>query len=446
MNPTVRFLPVFLVYLLGTSAASFGQPGMERTGGTSAAREAQRIQPWTENPRYWQYGGQPVLLLGGSKNDNLFQIPDLEEHLDEIVRAGGNYIRNSMSDRRDKGFEVYPFRQLPDGKYDLNAWNEEYWARFERMLRLTAERGIIVQIELWDRHDYTNTDASGGYSSTYRWNSHPYNPANNVNYDAAQSGLSETSSAGLFSPANAIVLSYQKAFIDKVLSSTLQYDHVLYCISNETDGAEAWSTYWAEHLRGAAVKAGKEICITEMWNQWDLDHLQHRRTLDHLHGRYNYVEVSQGTWRRDQTHWDRLQWVRNFVSSNPVPIHITKLYGVDGMPSYNHTTADAVANWWRHVIGGAASTRFHRPPHGLGLSEREPNEAYLAAVSGRAYALYFPDGGSVGLDLRKHPGRYTLRWIDIATGEWAGTKDVDGGGVVTIAAPKNGHWLAAIVR
>ena len=29
--------------------------------------------------------------------------------------------------------------------------------------------------------------------------------------------------------------------------------------------------------------------------------------------------------------------------------------------------------------------------------------------------------------MRKHPGRYTLRWIDIATGEWAVTNDVAGG-------------------
>jgi hypothetical protein len=475
MSPTVRFLPAFLVCLLGTSAASFGQPGVERTGETPEARDAQRIQPWAENPRYWQYRGQPVLLLGGSKDDNLFQIPDLEEHLDEIIRAGGNYIRNTMSDRQDKGFEVYPFQQLPDGRYDLDQWNEEYWQRFETMLRGTAKRDIIVQIEVWDRHDF----------SSRNWPPHPYNPKNNVAYTYEASGFAaEHSEHGheaffLTTPKqrnNTVVLKYQQRFVDRVLAHALKYDHVLYCISNETSAAEAWSTYWAEYLRNAATAAGKEICMTEMWNQWDLDHLQHRRTLDHLDGRYNYVEVSQGTWRRDQTHWDRLQWVRNFVSSNPVPVHITKVYGVDGMPSYNHTTADAVANWWRHVIGGAASTRFHRPPYGLGLSEpavasiraarkiesvvkfwdvapanellsdREPNEAYLTAAPGRAYVLYFPDGGSVGLDLRKHPGRYTLRWIDIATGEWAGTKDVDGGAVATIAAPKKGHRLAVIMR
>jgi hypothetical protein len=67
-----------------------------------AADDADRIRPWDQDPRYWQYRGQPVLLLGGSKDDNLFQIPDLKEHLDEMAACGANYIRNTMSDRPDK--------------------------------------------------------------------------------------------------------------------------------------------------------------------------------------------------------------------------------------------------------------------------------------------------------------------------------------------------------
>ena len=93
---------------------------------------ADRIRPWSQDPRYWQYQGGPVLLVGGSREDNLFQIPDLEEQLDLLASVGGNYIRNTMSDR-DEG-DVYPFAQLDDGKYDLDQWNDEYW----RALRATA--------------------------------------------------------------------------------------------------------------------------------------------------------------------------------------------------------------------------------------------------------------------------------------------------------------------
>ena len=65
--------------------------------------EQDRIRPSESNRFYWQYKGKNVLLLGGSVDDNLFQLPDLEEHVDAIKSVGGNYIRNTMSDRHDKG-------------------------------------------------------------------------------------------------------------------------------------------------------------------------------------------------------------------------------------------------------------------------------------------------------------------------------------------------------
>ena len=103
-------------------------------------RSDNRIKPWAENGFYWQYKGKPVLLLGGSDDDNLFQWPSdkLRPHLDQIRAAGGNYVRNTMSDRHDGGWELYPFLRLENGKYGLKQWNPEYWARFEQFLRWTS--------------------------------------------------------------------------------------------------------------------------------------------------------------------------------------------------------------------------------------------------------------------------------------------------------------------
>lgn len=58
------------------------------------------IKVYEENPFYWQYKGEPILLTGGSKEDNLFNHPEnLEEHLDLLKESGGNYVRNTMSSR-----------------------------------------------------------------------------------------------------------------------------------------------------------------------------------------------------------------------------------------------------------------------------------------------------------------------------------------------------------
>ena len=440
----------------------------------AAAEDEQRIRPWSANPRYWQYQGQPVLLLGGSKDDNLFQIPDLKEHLDEMVRVGANYIRNTMSDRKDKGFEVYPFLRLPDGKYDLNQWNEEYWRRFDNMLQWTHQRGIIVQIEVWDRFDY----------SREHWEPHPYNPKNNVNYTYAESGFAEhypdhpgrNRQPFFFTTPkqrnNQVVLPYQQRFVDKMLSYALRHDHVLYCMDNETSGEEAWGAYWAEYIRRRAAEAGKKVCVTEMWDAWDLKAPEHRRTLDHPE-RYDFADLSQNNQKKGQEHWDNFQWARTHVAKRPRPLNTVKTYGADGGRFGDNR--DGLERWWRHVIGGAAAARFHRPDSGLGLappaanairaarkleslvklwdlepangllSDRAANEAYLAARPPAAYALYFTNGGSIGLDLRNAPGRFVLRWIDVGSGEWGPRAAVQGGKIVAVGAPGKGHWVGVLL-
>lgn len=59
--------------------------------------ERNRIKPYSRNPSYWQYRGRPLLLIGGSDRDNIFQWAldgtKLTDHLDLLVACGGNYIR-----------------------------------------------------------------------------------------------------------------------------------------------------------------------------------------------------------------------------------------------------------------------------------------------------------------------------------------------------------------
>lgn len=442
-------------------------------GAQAAADGDTRIQPYSQNPRYWQYKGKPCLLLGGSKDDNLFQTPHLEDHLDEMKAAGANYIRNTMSDRPNNGFEVYPFQQRPDGRYDLEQWNNEYWKRFENMLKWTAARDIIVQIELWDRFDLTREN----------WEPHPYNPKNNINYSYQQSGFTEhypdhpgANRQPFFftTPGqhnNEIILKFQQHFVDKMLSYTLEYGHVLYCMDNETSGEEAWGAYWAGYIRNRANEKGKRVCLTEMWDDWDIKSKTHRRTLDHPK-RYDFADVSQNNHQKTQQHWDNFQWVRAYTAAKPRPLNTVKTYGAEG--GHFGGSQHGIQRWWRSIIGGAAAARFHRPPSGLGLSppakasiqaarkleayvklwnlqpanhllsQREPNEAYLTAKPGAAYIVYFTDGGAVELDIKEETGDFQGTWINISDGGEAGKFLLNGGAPAPIRAPETGGWLAII--
>lgn len=432
--------------------------------------EGSWIQPWKGNPWYWQYKEKPVLLLGASNDDNLFQWPKdiLIPHLDSMRNIGVNYARNTMSDRNDKGFELYAFLQLKDGKYDLDQWNEEYWNRFDFFLKETAKREIIVQIEVWDRFDVWDK----------YWLPHPFNPANNVNYTSILSGLelvyplhpASNMQPFFFTPPglknNVVLLNYQQRFVEKMLSYSLKYDHILYCMDNETSAEEAWGAYWAEFIREKAAEKDKSIYITEMWDDRNLKSDHQKRTFDHQE-RYAFCDISQNTWQDGQVLWDNFQWVRDYLSLHPRPINVVKTYMRNNK---------GIESWWKHVIGGVASSRFHRPTSGWGLSApsaasvkavrkiesvvkfweltpgndllsmRDENEAYLTSKAGEFYVIYFTNGGAVGLDLQTFSSKFKLKWLEVHSGVWISEQSIAGGKIVEINAPGVGGWVAVISK
>jgi hypothetical protein len=485
------------------------------------AEDADRIQPYSKNPFYWQYKGKPVLLLGGSGQDNLFNHPDglmsggdergranpefpppqkltLEEHLDLLVSVGGNYVRNTMS-HRDEGNE-FPYVRLANGKFDLDQPNPEYWERFDRFLKLTRERDIIVQIEMMDGWDHGPIVRHDSYVSASRvgWNNSPFNPANNVNYTAAESGLpTEWDRSWGDHPFwqtvlrnNKAVLPYQQAYFDRILEHSLDHPHVLYCLMNETnirphEAQVAWSDYWLRHIQQQAAKAGKPIQITEMIHFIYPDHPTYGpllREMVNAPERYTFMEVSQINIQPDrlttQEGYDNLitlwGWLRE--SGHPRPMNNTKIYGLDGG---SHQFGKATEKFWRNLMAGCASARFHRPwSGGMGLfgpamahiksarqftdelnvfsmeprndllSDRSENEAYLLAEPGKQYALYFPKDagdGRVTLDLTEAKGRWTLKWLNILESQWGQEQTLEGGKKVQIKKPDDGHWAAVIL-
>jgi hypothetical protein len=440
-------------------------------GGAARATDA-RIRPFPGNPAYWEYGGQPVVLLGGSIEDNLFQIGELDRHLDQLKASGGNYVRNTMSSR-DEG-NVWPFARTADGKYDLTRLDDAYWQRFERLLQLARERGIVVQIEVWDRFDFAREP----------WKANPYNPANNVSYTSEKSGLQPDypnhpgrNENPFFRsvPAlehNRTLLPFQHAQVDRLLAISLAYGNVLYCMDNETNGDPAWGAYWAKYIRHAARTRGVEVHTTEMWDPWDLGDPMHGYTFDHP-DLYTFVDVSQNNHQKGQTHWDNMQRQRSRLAQKPRPMNNVKIYGADTGP-YG-TDQDGTERFWRNVIGGMASARFHRPASGLGLTprsqshirsarmladrfpfvratpdaasrrllDREPNEAYLT-TAGRQHAIYFPNGGAVRLDPGGRQARFSIRWLDVVQSRWSDAVTPSGDGAVALAPPAAGQWVALV--
>jgi len=397
------------------------------------------IQPCSAKPWYWEYEGEPVVLIGGSNDDNLYQWTGkrLTKHLDLLKSLGGNYLRNTMSDR-DEG-NVYAFQRVQGDKYDIDKWNQEYWQRLKFFLEETSQRDIIVQLTLWDHFDWGDN--------------HPW--ISNVNL---KSGLIEDDAdffASIYGNQDKL-LSYQQRYIDKILSISLQYGNVLYNINNEGSTKKEWDNYWTSYIKQQAEEEGRKIYVTSM----KFDPSSSVRQAMTFRNLYDYAEISQNNQdsrgARGPAHYKNIIDWRNKLQANPMPLNNVKIYGSGVGANYSAgDRKEAIARFWKNIFAGCASSRFHRPEGewGIGLeppaqtnikamsmlleefdifsatphndllssyvAHSEAMEAYCLADIGDQYAVYFPEGRyTIELDPWIFVDEVKVRWLDIDEGNW----------------------------
>jgi hypothetical protein len=251
-------------------------------------------------------------------------------------------------------------------------------------------------------------------------------------------------------------------------------------MDNETSTPYPWGQYWMQFIRDRAAEVGRKVFVTDMFDDfWKGENSTKVRLVFDNPQIYSFVDISQVNSRNfGQDHWDRMRWLIDQASVNPRPVNHTKIYGSGHTSFGSGSPKDGVERFWRNILGGSASARFHRPTSGNGLNDlaqaslkavrnmedrvkmwevkadnelvlnREANEAYLALRPGEKYMCYFTDGGEIDLDLIGHPGTYQMDWIDLSKGDWVpeASSTVQGDSTVPIKSPGTGDWLAIITR
>ena len=451
---------LFILPVKNGTAENTDAPGQEklnsaRITGTGYVDDGS-VQPYRNNPWYWEYKGEPVMLIGASDRDNLWQWTGdvLIDQLNLIESVGGNYVRNTMSDRNEG--DTYAPKEIGDGLYDLDQWNEAYWDKLRFFLDETEKRGIIVHLTLWDWFDLSGDDVYGRFAV------HPLNPENNITWEPGTIKNAWDYYGGSLATSNKPVLAYQHRFIDKLISISARYGHVFYNIANESGLGAEWDNHWATYIKDAARRHGREIHVTTMLFA---PGNSVRRVMTYR-DIYSFAEVSQNNQDAlgpvGKKHWKNLIFWRKMIAMSdegPMPLNNVKVYGQGvGLNTAAGTEKEAVERFWRNIFGGAASTRFHRPAMrdngawgwGIGINERaqltlravnmfldefdifsaEPYEAfqtignsvdvYCMADIGKVYAVYFPGGrATVHLDPWVHTEKVSVKWLDIASLRWS---------------------------
>lgn len=433
------------------------------------------IKPYAENPSYWEFESRPILLIGGSNNNNLFQSDDVSAELDKLKAVGGNYIRCTLS--CSEAGDEWPFWRA-GLRFNLNKFNPEFWKKLDTFFKLTAERGIVVQLEIWDFHDFIDI-----------WERNPWNPAINNVFTTENTRLKEHyPKSGVvkhdffFSVPmlnnDELLTRYQKMFVDQLLSISLNYNHILYCITNGIfpQYSSEWGWFWAKYLKGKAAQVGVTIQVTELYQDEDVTQKQHLNAQQHPEI-YSFIEASPNSRVVGEKHWERLQKVKEGITGNPRPVNNVKIYG-GPLGEWTGGPEHGIQRFWRDIIGGAASARFHQPPEGIGISsralahiksarmltneydfftskpdinfsmvqERDPDEAYIAFNSNNDVVVYFPDGGQVMVDFINFAGTYTLKWLNLEGANWFSEREVEGGMDIKLTTPFAGGWIALLKK
>ena len=224
-------------------------------------------------------------------------------------------------------------------------------------------------------------------------------------------------------------------------------------------------------FKSPATKAGKKVCVTEMFESHDLEHASYRNVTDNPQT-YDFIEISQNNHQSGQAHFDKIVGLRQHILAAPRPLSNVKIYGSDGGGLFG-TSHEATERFWRDIFAGCASARFHEKQLGDSdlaqrmvrsarevtsafdlfhcaqrtelLADRGPNQAYCLANPGKEYVIYFPVAGRVQLHTPGVEGQVELRWYNIERGTWQELTRVQDQRPIALSTPGEGQW-AVLVR
>ena len=464
------------------------------------SNEPIRLDPG--NPHYFQYQGKTTALISSGEHYGSVINLDVDYHryLESIQTAGFNYTRlfgGSYIEVPAKSFGIQrndlapaPIRLLTPwarsttpgyagggNKFDLDHWDPAYFRRFHDFLEEARQRGIIVEISLF----------SAQYNET-QWNVSPFNAENNVN----QTELSDWKK--LNTPDNGKILACQERYTRKLVHEANAFPNVLFEIQNEpwsdrpvlTDvvnpflfpparnqypnsidlpdsEALAFETRVAEWITSEESTLPNKHLIAQNYSNFRLPVRALIRGVSIVNFHYAYPEAAAlnyglnkalsydetGFLGRDDASYIRQAW--NFMLAGGSTFN-----GLDYSFSPGHEDgSDSAPNG---PGGGSPELRrqlkiLHQFLDALPLADMTPDAQLVKQAQGvytRAlsssngeYAVYLDGSGPSQLTLNLPKGDYEARWIDVHTGNSAGTSTfTHAGGDKSLAAPEFKEGIA----
>lgn len=463
-------------------AAERALPAGSKTVASQPARGPLRLHP--ANPRYFTDGAKlpdgslrAVFLTGSHTWNNLVDMGrddppdpfDYQAYLGFLGQHDHNFIRlwtwdsttwdprasQQWTDQKEE-LKVSPqpwSRPGPglalDGKpkFDLTAFNPDYFQRLRTRVQAAGERGIYVSVMLFEgwglMHGNHRPPATG-----WAWRSHPFHAGNNVNgINADRDGDGITGEVHRL--GDEAVNRIQAAYIRKVVDTVNDLDNVLYEVINE-GGEQAWDWWVVKTVHDYERTKRKQhpVGIT-----------------GHGAERRERMLASPADWispgRNDGYADDPPAWDAGKVSL----LDTDHVWGIGGnsawvwksfLRGHNPIFMDP---YDYKVLGKGPTNRWNEVRLAMGQARRLATRVNLAAMTphdelastkyclanpGTDYIVYLPKGGAVTVDLAAASGALAVEWIKGVTGDAIAGGTVAGGSKQEFRAPFTANEAAVL--
>ena len=441
----------------------------------AAPQQADPIKLHPGNPHYFEFRGQPTVLItsgehyGGVLNLDFDYIPyfnELQSKGLNLTRTfSGAYMESPGSFNIQKntlaplsGRLICPWRRSGTpgyagggNKFDLNQWDPAYFTRLKDFIVQAGQRGVVVELVL--------------FCPMYRdtmWNISPMKASNNVN------GVGNIRRTQVYTLSNGGLLAVQDAMVRKIVAELKDYDNLFYEVCNEPYFGGV-TTAWQNHIISTIVDAetsfAKKHLIAQNIANGSATITNPNPAVSIFNFHYadppTAVGINYGLNKAigdDETGFDgsgdytyrREGW--HFIIAGG---------GLYDNLDYSFTTAKENGTDTQSAPGGGSpalrrqlqilSQFIHgfdflrMAPDGSAITGGVPSGGTARALSepGKAYAIYLSGGSQANLRVSLPAGPYSAEWINTKTGVVDKYETfTHGGGTRTIPSPSYSQDIA----
>lgn len=423
-----------------------------------------------ENPHYFLWQGRPTVLIGsGEHYGALINLDfDYRRYFDTLAADGmmltrvfsGTYVepqgafniaRNTLAPAPGRFISPWA-RSDQDGyanggnKFDLQRWDESYFARLRALAAYAATRGVVIEFTLF----------CPMYEDT-QWSLSPMNARNNVN------GLGDVNRLDAFTlDKHGGLLPIQDALTRRLVTELNAMDNVMFEIMNEPY-TRAVPLDWQRHIAEVAVETERRLPKKHLISQ-------------NVANKSGLVAAAHPSVSVFNFHYATADAVSaNFGLNKVIGDNETGFKGTGDTPYrqeawdfilaggglFNHLDYSFAAGFedgtfvYPPTQPGGGNASFRRQMRMLrdfmdrfDVVRMHPDasvvvEAMPAGITARALvepgtamAIFVRGGGAATvLRLAVPSGTWSAAWIDTRTGDVAGRTTIPGGGVRSLAAP-----------